>query len=139
MNRQYSTQLFALGTLALLLSLSAACKSSENQRQDDGEPTETQTVSSDALPDPFGIAQAWAESPTFEGLPDDVEARASGWKAGQVARIYAVTEGYQALVHNYTTARDAPAVLLTIAQDASGQWRVVDAKLARTTHLWPEM
>jgi hypothetical protein len=132
-----------LSAAVLLIGLAAAtsaCKTTEGAEGPKKQaPTETQTVSNDALPDPMTVAQAWAESPEFDGLSREVEERASSWKAGQVARIYAVTEGYKAVVHNYTTARDAPAVLLTIAQDASGRWRVVDAKLARTTHMWPEL
>jgi hypothetical protein len=139
MSRSSPAKLAAMAALVLVVALSTACKSGQPQQQEDEAPTEAQTVTTDALPGPFEVAQEWVESPTFDGLPDEVEARAKSWKAGQVARLYAVTEGYHALVHNYTTARDAPAVVLTIAKDASGRWKVVDARLARTTHMWPEM
>lgn len=139
MRRPTSQKFLGYVILGALLIVLSACKTGESTRTQDDEPTETKTVSTDVLPDPFEVAQTWAESPTFDGLPTDVKERAASWKAGQVARVYAVTEGYHAVVHNYTTAKDAPAVLLTIAQGASGRWKVVDAKLARTTHMWPEL
>ena len=134
---------FSATTVRILMACACAvaltaCQTGESVEKDD-EPAETQTVRANVQPDPFAVAQKWAESPSFDGLPAAVEQRAASWKAGQVARLYAVTEGYHAIVHNYTTARDAPGVRLTIAQDASGRWKVVDAKLARTTDQWPEL
>ena len=116
-----------------------SCQTAENTAKTDEKPTEKPAATSEATPDPFAVAQAWADAPATGDLSADVRKRAKGWKHGRVARIWAATEGYRAIVHNYTTARDAPAVMLTIAKNASGQWTVVDAKLARSSHLWPEL
>ena len=126
------------GMLACLLML-GACQTTSTSTKSEEEVTEKPAATSEAAPDPFAVAQSWAEKPRTNGMDAEVKKRAEGWETGRVARIYAASEGYRAVVHPYSTARDAPAILLTIAPNASGQWTVVDAELTRSTHLWPEL
>ena len=139
MSRPLSTQLQVLAVMSAALMLCACQTTSSSEKKDDKQVSDKPTVTSEATPDPFAVAQRWAENPETKGMSEKVARRANEWKTGRVARIYAASEGYRAVVHTYSTARDAPAILLTITQNASGQWTVVDAELTRSTHLWPEL